>query len=170
MLDWLAENKDWLAENKDWVFSGVGVALVVGILGLMRRRRSGGQSIRGGAGFQNLQAGRDINVGAAPDFGQESADALKGLSKRMPALIEEMKADLQQPEHEFIREFFVVPNRNVVLNSQQPRLVYFEDEHENLMGKIQVLEGQGLLIDVTPGNTPMYRMTEEFVRALLELP
>jgi len=63
---------------------------------------------------------------------------------RMPDLIAEMKRDLEDPERQFIREFFVVPNRHVIVNNEIPRLVYFEDEHQDLRNKLLMLENRRL--------------------------
>ena len=41
------------------------------------------------------------------------------------------------------------------------------EDHDNLCGQIDILENQGYLTDVTPKNTPIYRMSEEFVRHIL---
>jgi len=84
----------------------------------------------------------------------------------MPELIAEMRADLAGEGSEFIREFFVV-SRNWVLNLRDPCFCYYFEDHDNLQGKIHVLENQGFVIDVTPGNAKKYRMTEEFVELLV---
>jgi hypothetical protein len=49
----------WLIDNKEWVFSGVGVALIAGLVGLYFRSRSGGQSQyqRSGDNSTNIQIG-----------------------------------------------------------------------------------------------------------------
>jgi hypothetical protein len=56
---------DWLWINRQWVFSGVGVAVVAGVIGLFWRRRSTGfvQKERSGSHSTNIQAGRDIHIG-----------------------------------------------------------------------------------------------------------
>jgi hypothetical protein len=58
---------DWLWKNREWVFSGVGVAAVVGIVAWFRNKgRSGSrikQSQRSGHNATNIQSGRDINIG-----------------------------------------------------------------------------------------------------------
>ena len=86
----------------------------------------------------------------------------------MPDLFAEMKNDLGGPENSRIREFFVLPHRRVSIGSKQRRFSYFAEEHPDLHGKIAILENHGYLIDVTPGNTPIYRMTEDFVELLLK--
>lgn len=87
----------------------------------------------------------------------------------MPQLMTEMRSDLLKPESRFIREFFVLPNRRVSLGgSTKPRFVYYEEDHENLRGQIDVLETHGFLQNVTPmGNKALiYSMTEKLVNRL----
>jgi hypothetical protein len=165
---------DWLIANKEWVFSGVGVAALAGLVGLLyRRARSAAPGLEQHAagGSRNLQAGRDINVSLAAaaleDVAGAECERFRRLRESMPRLFEEMKVDLQQPDHQFVREFFVSPSRRVIINSPGPRFFYYEDEHENLIGQVHVLEGNGYFVDVTPGNVPIYRMTERFVELLL---
>ena len=45
-------------------------------------------------------------------------------------------------------------------------LVYSFEEHDDLQGKIHILENNDFIYDVTDGNAKRYRMEEEFVRAL----
>jgi hypothetical protein len=88
------------------------------------------------------------------------------VASQMPDLISEMKKDLSAPEHKFIREFFL-SKKAYTLNPGNLSFVYYEDDHPGLQGKIHVLENLGYIIDVTPGNAPMYRMKEDFVRLVL---
>ena len=67
-----------------------------------------------------------------------------------------------------MREFFVMSRRHVLGGSEKHRFIYYEEDHDNLRGKIDVLENLGYVADVTPGNTPIYRMTEEFVRLVVD--
>lgn len=84
--------------------------------------------------------------------------------KQMPELMAEMKADLSTDDGQHVREFFVLEKRSHRLGgSSKPRHVYYVEEHGDLHGKLSILENRGYIIDVTPGNTPVYRMTEEFV-------
>lgn len=85
---------------------------------------------------------------------------------QMPELITEFKNDLLKEDQKFIREFFVLEDKRSSLNSEKPRLVYCEEDHEDLRCKIDILESKGFLLDVTISNTPIYRMTEEFVELL----
>ena len=52
--------------------------------------------------------------------------------------------------------------------SEKPRFVYYQDEHESLLNKIDLLHDYGFVDDVTFGDTPIYRMTEEFVHLVLQ--
>lgn len=54
---------DWFWRNKEWIFSGIGVAILVAIIGWIRGKPSGGQSQRSGKNSTNIQSGRDINIG-----------------------------------------------------------------------------------------------------------
>lgn len=89
------------------------------------------------------------------------------VQQQMPELIAEMHKDLDNPELQCIREFFV-SKREYILNPGGPCFVYYENNHPNLQGKVHILENSGYVIDVTPGNAPKYRMTEEFVNLVLE--
>lgn len=108
--------------------------------------------------------------------GYQAAHRLQGqhqpsfqqVKEQMPALIAEIKKDLQGEGGQFVREFFVMSRRHTLGGSEKPRFVYYEEDHDNLRGKIDVLENLGYVADVTPGNTPIYRMTEEFVRLVLD--
>ncbi len=86
----------------------------------------------------------------------------------MPALIAEMKKDLQGEDGKFVGEFFVMSRRHSLGGSEKPRFIYYEEDHENLRGKIDILENHGYLVDVTSKKVPIYRMNEEFVRLVLE--
>jgi len=93
---------------------------------------------------------------------KERQRTLRELTTLMPDLMEEMKEDFRNPEHAEVREFAILPSENVIFSSQQKRFIYYENAYDNLRGKIAVLENHGLVLDVTPGNTPIYRVTEEF--------
>ncbi len=84
----------------------------------------------------------------------------------MPQLFAEMRADLVEPEFAGIRDFFVLPNRNVTMSAGGNILTYFEDEHQNLSGKLATLEERGYIRDITPGNAPKYRMSHDLITYL----
>ncbi len=82
-------------------------------------------------------------------------------------LIQEMIEDLQNPGWETTREVVILPSPGVTFNATKQRFSLFESKHDNLRGAIDVLENNGLIVDVTPKTTPVYRLKEEFVCALL---
>ncbi len=141
----------------------------------MLRKPSRAQQQSGGSGSQNIQAkaGHDINITLdASSFNRQTQEATKradDVLASMPQLIAEMRADLLAPDANFIREFFVLPNRKCCIGiNRKPRFIYYEDEHQNLRGQLNVLEEHGVLTDVTPfgNNAPIYRMTEKLVSLL----
>jgi hypothetical protein len=78
---------------------------------------------------------------------------------------------------ELTREFVVMPRRDDIFNSGKQYygdehrdstvhsaknpFAYYEDNHEDLQSKIDLLEQHGLVVRVTLGRPPMYRMSEE---------
>jgi hypothetical protein len=66
-LKWAIEKA---IENRAWLFNGAGVSAIAGICALMLRNPSHVQRQSGGAGSQNIQAGRDVNItsGGLSDF------------------------------------------------------------------------------------------------------
>lgn len=110
------------------------------------------------AGYESAR-----QLSGQPDPGFES------IKNQMPELIAEMKKDFEGEGGKFVREFFVLQKKTHHLGgSSKPRFIYYEEEHENLRGKLDILENHGYITDVTPGNTPIYRMTEDFVRLVRE--
>ena len=99
--------------------------------------------------------------------GQPSPNFLQ-VKKQMPGLIAEMKKTLEGENGKFVREFFVMSRRHSLGGSEKPRFIYYEEDHENLRGMMDILENHGYIVDVTPKNVPIYRMTEEFVGLVLE--
>lgn len=90
------------------------------------------------------------------------------VKEQMPTLIAEMKKDLEGEDGKFVREFFIMSKRHTLGGSEKPRFIYYEEDHGNLRGKIDVLENLEYVVDVTPGNTPIYQITEEFAKLVLE--
>jgi hypothetical protein len=106
---------------------------------------------------------------AVRQFSQQPSYRFSQIKDQMPGLLAEIKADLQREDGQFVREFFVTSKRHILGGSKKPRFVYYEEDHDNLRGKMDVLENASYLVDVTPGNTPIYRMTEEFVELVLAM-
>jgi hypothetical protein len=93
---------------------------------------------------------------------KKEKNTFKKIIGQMPELIAEMKADFSRKENSFVREFFVLPHDKIPCNSEKPRFSYYENEHQNLKNKIEILENRGYIIDVSSSTTPIYRLTEEF--------
>ena len=59
----------WVLENKQWLFSGVGGAIVLLLIGHVINKSIQPkltQNIQTGHNSTNIQAGRDINIGKPP--------------------------------------------------------------------------------------------------------
>lgn len=108
----------------------------------------------------NIELGMDSDSTDAFNF----QDALS----KMPKLLAVMAQYLENEDTKFIREFFVIPDRNKVLGgSSKPRLIYFEEDYDDLRLKLDILEDYGLIEDITPRNCPVFRMMPHFVKLLL---
>jgi hypothetical protein len=88
--------------------------------------------------------------------------------KEMPELLNEMREGLTSDA--YVREFFVLSSRQVSLTgSTQTRWIYYAEDHPNLLDKIHILEQRGFVHDVTTaGSAPIFRMTDDFARCLLQ--
>ncbi len=84
----------------------------------------------------------------------------------MPELITEMRTDFLDPDNATVREFMVVPSLKVSLHGKGRLLLYAEDVHDDLRGKVAVLHNHGWIHDVSVGTLPRYRIGEEFVQIL----
>jgi len=117
--------------------------------------------------FGGFYASRLTDSRRRKEVAKAGQRTLREVAAMMPTIVKEMQEDFRNPEHEEVREFAILPSQNVKFSTQQKRFVYFENAHENLRGKIAVLENNGFVVDVTPGTTPIYRVTEEFRKLLL---
>lgn len=98
-------------------------------------------------------AHRALDKARKEDIRDEAAEKFERVRSQMPALITEMKEDLLRPKDQLTREFFILPHERVAMGrSSKPRFAYFESKHENLRGMVTVLENEGFVADVTPGN------------------
>lgn len=98
---------------------------------------------------------------------KRTRQTFRDIADKMPALLKEMKDDLATDSMNLVREFFVLPSKGVsVGGSSKRRFTYFETEHEALREKLDLLAHAGFITDVSPGNTPIFRMEEFFVHFL----
>ena len=121
-------------------------------------------------GKQDFGVGRPVPGVVKPDmkelpvFTPAPTDTLLRV---MPRLLAEMKSDFKKEGMDLVREFAILSNRAVCFSSEKKRFIYYEEDHPDLQNKVDLLEQYGFIKDVTPGNTPIYRMNEEFVEWLL---
>lgn len=95
-------------------------------------------------------------------------EQFRNVVSKIPDLIDEIKKDLSNPEQSLVREFFISKKSYSLNAGDSPSFVYYVDDHPGLQNKVHILENSGYVRDITPGNAPMYRMTEDFVRLLKE--
>ena len=88
----------------------------------------------------------------------------KDLQKVMPELFNEMKAAVVGDKSSLVREFFVAPNECVTVTSSKPRFVFYEEQHQDLLNKLSLLSDAGFLADVSVADTPIFRMSDKFVK------
>ena len=119
--------------------------------------------------FSNKFSKEVENLQSIHDSESTSSEAFSKVQQKMFELLAEMKQDLTQDESGLVREFFILPKKSIPVNSFKPRFTYYEEEHDHLMNKIDLLEQYGFVADVTIQNTPIYRMTEEFVELLMAM-
>ncbi len=99
----------------------------------------------------------------------ESEGVFLEAERLMPALIEEMRNNVRGDDTKLVTEFVVLSSSKIVFNSVKPRFGHYEEEHPELLLQVDWLKEMGLIIDVTPKSTPIYRMVPEF-RKWLRLP
>ena len=98
---------------------------------------------------------------------KEKGILLDKLQVLMPDLIAEMKDDIKADGFETVREIVILPNERVTFNGGgKKRFIYFSNQIDDLVGKIDILEHEGLIVDVTQNNTQIFRMTESFIEML----
>lgn len=93
----------------------------------------------------------------------ESEGVFLEAERLMPKLINEMREDVRGDDTELVREFILLTSSHVRFSSTKERFRYHEDEHPGLHTQVDWLEEMGVVVDVTPRETPIYRMLPEFV-------
>jgi hypothetical protein len=82
----------------------------------------------------------------------------------MPTLINEIYTDLN--DHPLFREFILQRKGWTYNSGGRELLVYYYDDHVDLDAKIQLLENNRLVKDITYNNTRRYVLEEEFVESI----
>lgn len=84
----------------------------------------------------------------------------------MPELIDEMATDLKA--NPLFREFILL-EKGWMYSSSKQFLAYYYDDHDNLQAKIQLLENNGLVREITYNNTLRFVFEEIFIKELRNL-
>jgi hypothetical protein len=85
----------------------------------------------------------------------------------MPELINEIVGDLKA--NPIFREFILQQKGWIYNSGGKQILVYYYEDHDNLHGKIRLLENNGLVTDITHNNTLRYVFEEKFIQELKHL-
>lgn len=96
----------------------------------------------------------------------ESDGVFLEAQRLMPNLMDQMRADVSSDTTELVREFVVIPSVHVIYNWPRGHFFYTKSDHPGLANELSWLEEVGLIVDITPGNMPAFRMVPEFVRWL----
>ncbi|MCR9277843.1 MAG: hypothetical protein NXH85_07685 [Pseudomonadaceae bacterium] len=95
---------------------------------------------------------------------KQSAVALEWTEfcNRYPLLSAEMKNDFRSEEGRTTRVFFLKSSKTSMGRISEPAFAYYTDEHRDLQAAVRYMAELGYVLDITPGNTPMYEITERF--------
>ena len=89
--------------------------------------------------------------------------AFANIERLMPELLNEMREDLSN--NPTTREF-VILEKDWIYNYDGFYLVYYYNEHDNLGGKLQVLENYYFIREITYNNVRRFIFQEEFINYL----
>jgi hypothetical protein len=86
------------------------------------------------------------------------------LELQMPALLDEMRKDLAALP---LRREIVLLKRSWIYMAKGNELVYYLDDHDELLSAMQVLGNHGLVSDITYNEVGRFLMSEELARYLV---
>lgn len=89
------------------------------------------------------------------------------LEKMVPDLVAEMRDDIESSP--FTRELIALSKKWSYGGQERPYFTYFHEDHDELLGKLNVMANYGALTDVSFNDVCRYEMTEDFVE-YLQLP
>ncbi|RXG88729.1 hypothetical protein [Bradyrhizobium zhanjiangense] len=101
----------------------------------------------------------------ARGFAVRRAHPFRDLEKKAPALIAQMRQDLQRQP--LVRQFVLLPNNRVSYAASYPQFCYFEEAHPYLSPLMTIMIHAGAIYDVRFNRVPRYNFTEEFVSFLI---
>jgi hypothetical protein len=118
----------------------------------------------------SFQAWRDIRADLR--LAQLEAQRLKDpkypfkrIEEQMPDLLGEMRTDLSK--NPLCREFILTKQKVVFGFPEKGIFVYYYEDHDELDGKLRILENHGLVRDIRFNQVPRFAMQEDFVQYLL---
>jgi hypothetical protein len=85
------------------------------------------------------------------------------LEQLMPALLDEMRKDMSDTP---LRREIVLLEKTWIYNGKGNELVYYFDEHPDLLAKMQVLANLGCVTEITYNNVSRFMMSEELAQYL----
>jgi hypothetical protein len=109
-------------------------------------------------------AARALGRRRAPE--SEPDDVFVEAERLMPELLAEMRADVGSDATQLVCEFVLLASSSCVFCHAKPQFEYYEKTHPNLRLQVDWLEQKGLVVDVTTGNAPVYRMVPAFISEL----
>ena len=116
----------------------------------------------------NYLADKYTDVRRGKEEEKKSKKFWRETKRRFPSIIEEMECDLKREGLIGVRVLFVKESNTTMGFVAEPYFEYYTDKHPELTAAVHYLQDHGLLKDITPGNTPMYRMSEPLIDLLLD--
>lgn len=89
------------------------------------------------------------------------------LEKMVPDLIAEMREDIGN--NPFTRELIASSKKWSYGGQEHPLFIYYHEDHDELLGKLNVMANYGALVDIKYNDMYRYEMTEDFIE-YLQLP
>lgn len=87
----------------------------------------------------------------------------KDTEDKFPAVIADMREAFLSDEGKNVRAFFVKSRRTMIGFLSEPCFEFHTEVHPNLHAAMLHLARLGFITDISPGNTPMYRVHEVLV-------
>jgi hypothetical protein len=101
------------------------------------------------------------NIRLEPEYSDN--DTFKRLEVQMPALLAEMRRDLAACP---LRREIVLLQRSRNYWAKGNELLYYTDDHPDLLSQFQILSNHGLAKDITHNNATRYLLAEDLARYL----
>lgn len=89
------------------------------------------------------------------------------LERLLPELVAEIRSDIAG--NKYTREIIALQKNWAYGGQYRPFFVYYYDDHEQLLGKLNIMKNYGALIDIKFNDIYRYEITEDFVE-YLQLP